>query len=60
MTMVSERCADFAGVRVEKAVRAELGRLGVILIDGETVSEVRPNEVITKTGRPIACDICVW
>jgi NADH dehydrogenase FAD-containing subunit len=60
VTMVSQRCADFAGVRVEKAVRAELGRLGVILIDGEIVSEVRPNEVITKTGRPIACDICVW
>ena len=60
VTMVSERCGDFAGVRVEKAVRAELGRLGVILIDGEIVSEVRPSEVITQTGRSIACDICVW
>jgi NADH:ubiquinone reductase (H+-translocating) len=60
VTMVSQRCGDFAGVRVEKAVRAELGRLGVILIDGEIVSEVRPSEVITKTGRSIACDICVW
>jgi NADH dehydrogenase FAD-containing subunit len=60
VTMVSQRCADFAGVRVEKAVRGELGRLGVILIDGEIVSEVRSNEVITKTGRSIACDICVW
>jgi len=58
--MVSQRCGDFAGVRVEKAVRAELGRLGVILIDGEIVSEVRPSEVITKTGRSIACDVCVW
>jgi NADH dehydrogenase len=60
MTMVSQRCGAFAGVRVEKAVRAELGRLGVILIDGESVSEVRPSEVITNTGRSIACDICVW
>jgi NADH dehydrogenase FAD-containing subunit len=60
VTMISKRCADFAGVRVEKAVRAELGRLGVVMIDGEIVSEVRPNEVITKTGRSIACDICVW
>jgi len=60
VTMVSERCGDFAGVRVEKAVRAELGRLGVILIDGEIVSEVRSNKIITKTGRSIACDVCVW
>jgi NADH dehydrogenase len=60
MTMVSQRCGDFAGVRVEKAVRAELGRLGVILIDGESVTEVRPSEVITDTGRSIACDVCVW
>jgi NADH:ubiquinone reductase (H+-translocating) len=60
VTIVSQRCGDFAGARVEKAVRAELGRLGVILIDGEIVSEVRPSEVITKTGRSIACDICVW
>jgi NADH:ubiquinone reductase (H+-translocating) len=47
-------------VCVEKAVRAELGCLGVILIDGETVSEVRPNEVLTETGRSIAYDVCVW
>jgi NADH:ubiquinone reductase (H+-translocating) len=60
VTMVSERCGDFAGLRVEKAVRAELGRLGVLLIDGEIVSEVRSNKIITKTGRSIACDICVW
>lgn len=60
VTMVSQRCGDFAGVRVEKAVRAELGRLGVLLIDGEIVSEVRPCEVITKGGRSIAYDVCVW
>ena len=61
LTMVSRsRCGDFRGARVEKAVRAELTRLGVKLIDGETVSEVRPSEVITDTGRSIAGDICVW
>jgi NADH dehydrogenase FAD-containing subunit len=60
VTLVSQQCGDFAGVRVEKAVRAELGRLGVLLIDGEIVSEVGPSEVVTKTGRSIACDICVW
>lgn len=60
VTMVSQRCGNFAGMRVERAVRAELGRLGVLMIDGESVSEVRSSEVITKTGRSIACDICVW
>lgn len=60
VTMVSRRCGDFAGARVERAVRAQLGRLGVRLIDGESVSEVRSTEVMTKTGRSIPCDICVW
>jgi NADH:ubiquinone reductase (H+-translocating) len=60
MTMVSHRCGAFSGARVEKAVRGELVRLGVRLIDDEIVSEVRPTEVITKTGRSVACDICVW
>jgi NADH dehydrogenase FAD-containing subunit len=45
---------------VEKAVRTELTRLGVGLLDGEIVTEVRPTEVITNRGRSIACDICVW
>jgi NADH dehydrogenase FAD-containing subunit len=61
MTMVSRsRCGDFKGARVEKAVRTELTRLGVGLLDGEIVTEVRPTEVITNRGRSIACDICVW
>jgi NADH:ubiquinone reductase (H+-translocating) len=60
MTMVSERCGAFREERVEKAVRAELVRLGVGLIDNEIVSEVRSTEVVTKTGRSIACDVCVW
>jgi NADH dehydrogenase len=61
MTMVSRsRCGDFRGLRVEKAVRAELTRLGVRLIDGEVVTEVRSTEVITDKGRSIACDVCVW
>jgi NADH dehydrogenase FAD-containing subunit len=60
VTMVSQRCGDFAGARVEKAVRGELERLGVRLVDGESVSEVRPSEVITKTGGSIAFDVCVW
>jgi NADH dehydrogenase len=46
VTMVSQRCGDFAGVRVEKAVRAELGRLGVVLIDGEI------GAIAMRTGNP--------
>jgi len=61
MTMVSRsRCGDFRGERVELAVRTELARLGVSMIDGETVTQVRPNGLNTNTGRSIACDICVW
>jgi NADH dehydrogenase len=45
---------------VGKAVRGELARLGVKLIDNEIISEVRATGVITKTGRSIACDVCVW
>jgi NADH dehydrogenase len=61
MTVVSRsRCGDFKGARVEKAVRAELTRLGVGMIDGETVAEVRPTAVLTEGGRSIACDVCVW
>jgi NADH dehydrogenase FAD-containing subunit len=41
-------------------VRNELGRLGVHLIDGESVSEALPTQVITRTGRSIAYDICIW
>ena len=61
VTMVSRsRCGDFKGPRVEKTLRGELARLGVRLIDNEVVSEVRPNEVMTETGRSIPYDICVW
>src|SRR5262249_49308267 len=54
------RCGDFKGPRVEKRVRAGLTRLGVRLIDRRVVTEVRPDEIKTKDGLPIACDICVW
>jgi NADH dehydrogenase len=60
MTMVSQRCGDFAGKHVEEAARGELGRLGVKLIDGEIVSAVGPSELTTRAGRSIAYDVCVW
>jgi NADH:quinone reductase (non-electrogenic) len=59
--MVSRsRCGDFRGARVEGAVRAQLRRLGVALVDGETVSAIRAAEVIMASGRTFPCDICVW
>jgi len=60
MTMISRsRCGDFKGNRVEAAIRAELARLGVNMIDGETVTEVRPTEIVTG-GQSFPFDICVW
>jgi NADH dehydrogenase FAD-containing subunit len=54
------RCGGFRGPRVERAVRAALGELGVSLIDNEAVAEVHAKAIITATGRSIACDLCVW
>jgi NADH dehydrogenase FAD-containing subunit len=58
--LTRSRCGDFRGSRVERAVRAQLTQSGVNLIDGETVTEVHPTEIITEGGRSIPCDICVW
>jgi NADH dehydrogenase len=61
VSMISgSRCGGFKGPRVEKAVRAELNRLGVTLIDGEIVTEVRLTEIMTDKARTLAYDICVW
>ena len=60
MTMISERCGEFAGKQVEEAVRGELSHLGVELVDGETISAVGPSELMTKSGRSFAYDVCVW
>ena len=61
VSMVSRsRCGAFKGARVEESIRAALTRLGVQLIDHETVAEVRADAVVTAAGRSIPCDICVW
>jgi NADH:ubiquinone reductase (H+-translocating) len=61
VTMISSsRCGDFKGVRVESAIRTELARLGVAMIDRETVTEVRSAGVVTDNGLSIAFDVCVW
>ena len=43
-----------------KAVCAKLERLGVKLIDGESVTDVQPTKVVTDCGRAVRCDMCVW
>ncbi|MBO0717517.1 MAG: FAD-dependent oxidoreductase [Rhizobiales bacterium] len=61
VTMLSRsRCGDFRGSRVENAIRSELTRLGVALIDHEIVKEVRASEVVIANDRAIPCDVCVW
>ncbi len=62
VTMISRsRGGDFKkGARLEHVVRAELRRLGVHLIDSQTVTEVRATEIVTASGDIIPADICVW
>ena len=61
VTMISSsRCGDFKGARVESAIRTQLARLGIKMVDGETVTEVRSAELTTDQGRCIPFDICVW
>ncbi|HLX14836.1 MAG TPA: FAD-dependent oxidoreductase [Bradyrhizobium sp.] len=61
MTMISRsRCGDFKGDRVETAIRSELARLGVRMVDHETVTEVRAAEVVTAAGQIHPFDICIW
>lgn len=61
VTMISRsRCGEFKGDGVEAAVRRQLENLGVTMIDRETITEVRPNEVLTEHGRCVPYDICIW
>jgi len=61
VTIISRsRGGAFKGPRVEKAVRAELARLDIELIDGESVVEVESTRVMTDRGRSVAADVCVW
>jgi NADH:ubiquinone reductase (H+-translocating) len=61
VTMVSSsRCGDFKGPGVENAIRDQLARLDVRMIDHETVTEVRSAELVTTGGKTLAFDICVW
>jgi NADH:ubiquinone reductase (H+-translocating) len=61
VTMISSsRCGDFKGARVESAIRTQLARLGVRMVDRETVTEVRSSEVVTDKGQCVPFDVCVW
>jgi NADH:quinone reductase (non-electrogenic) len=61
VTMVSSsRCGDFKGPRVENAIRDQLIRLDVTMIDHETVTELRSAELATASGNVLSFDICIW
>jgi NADH:ubiquinone reductase (H+-translocating) len=65
VTMVARSCcADFKGERVAHEIRVALARLGVKVIDHQTVAAVRAGEVISTaqggTQEIIPCDVCVW
>jgi NADH:quinone reductase (non-electrogenic) len=61
VTMISSsRVGDFKGARVESAIRTQLAQLGVIMVDRQTITDVRRAEVMTDKGRSIPFDICVW
>jgi NADH:ubiquinone reductase (H+-translocating) len=61
VTMVSRsRCGDFdkGASRGSPALRSRASAFG--LIDGETVTEIRADAVMTASGKAIPADICVW
>ena len=62
VTMISRsRCGDFKkGPLLEQIAREELERLGVRLVDRQTIVEVRAAEIVTAFGDTIPADICVW
>jgi NADH dehydrogenase FAD-containing subunit len=61
VTMVSRsRCAGFKGTKVEQAIREELTRLGVAMIDNETVVAVDATKVTLQSGRELDHDLCVF
>lgn len=61
VTMISRsRCGAFKGAKVQLALRAELHRLGVGIMDHETVGEVQSGGIVTASGQAIAADVTVW
>jgi NADH dehydrogenase FAD-containing subunit len=54
------RAGGFQNDRVETILRRDLLRLGIGLIDSESVEEVREAQIITRSGRRIAFDVCIW
>jgi NADH dehydrogenase FAD-containing subunit len=61
VTMISRTaCGSFKGPRIARALRAELTRLGVRMVDGEVVADVGRNAVVTASGRTLPYDLCLW
>jgi NADH dehydrogenase len=56
----ASRAGDFISAKVEAVLRRDLSKLGVTLIDHESVAEVKAAEVVTINGLRLPFDICVW
>lgn len=57
----SASAGDFGkGAPVEEAVRTQLRQLGVSLIDDDPVEEVRKDHVLTRSGKMVPAEICIW
>ncbi|MGZ5154459.1 MAG: NAD(P)/FAD-dependent oxidoreductase [Burkholderiales bacterium] len=60
MLVSAAQVGDFQSGRVQGVLRRDLGMLGVRLLDGDGIVEVRQGEAITKSGQVLAFDYCVW
>jgi NADH dehydrogenase len=59
--MAAHSAGDFGkGQDVERAVREQLVRQDIILVDNQPVRAVGHDYVLTDRGRTVAADICVW
>jgi NADH:quinone reductase (non-electrogenic) len=56
----ASRAGDFISAKVEAVLRRDLSKLGVTLIDHESVAEVKTAEVVTINGLRLPFEICVW
>jgi len=54
------RAGDFQTDAVATVLRRDLLRLGIRLIDNESVHAVHATQIVTRNGRRIPFDVCIW
>jgi NADH dehydrogenase FAD-containing subunit len=55
----ASRAGDFCNAKVEAVLRRDLSRLGVRLIDHQSITEVTATDVVTVNGLRFPFDICI-